>query len=125
MEPLLVIGGWPLPSVDGDNYRCWEDPGDVKLEMISRRMVIEQRGKVWKASYACDYLPDSQLRPVLAVLRSGAPFLATVLPDNSDETVTSTFLVESLTDPKVLVFDGPEPIWHGLAFTLREEQPHD
>ena len=120
-----MIGGWPLPSVDGDNYRCWEDLGDVKLEMISRRMVIEQRGKVWKASYTCDYLPDSQLRPVLAVLRSGAPFLATVLPDNFDETVTSTFLTESLTDPKVLAFDGPEPIWHGLAFTLREERPHD
>ena len=125
MDPLLVIGGWPLPSVDGDNYRCWEDDGVVKVEMISRRVVQEVRGgKVWWVSYSCDYLPDAELRPVLAVLRSGAPFIATVLPDNSDETVTSTFLADSLTEPKVLAFDGGKPVWHGLAFTLREERPH-
>ncbi len=124
MDPLLVIGGWPLPSQDGDNYRCWEEMLSVQADMISGRRVIESRGKVWKAAYASDYLPDDVLRPVLAVLRSGAPFLATVLPDNSDGTLVSTFLVESLTEPRVLAFDGSRPIWHGLAFTLREERPH-
>ncbi len=124
-DPLLVIGGWPLPQVDGDNYRCWEDDGVVRVEMISRRIVQEVRGgKLWRVFYACDYLPDDPLRPVLAVLRSGAPFLAQVLPDNGDKAVSSTFVVESLTEPKVLAFDGSSPIWHGLAFMLREERPH-
>lgn len=125
MEPFLIIGGWPLPEPPFDKYKCGEDPGDVKIEMISRRMVQEIRGgAIYRVSYAHDYLEDSVLRPVLAVLRSGAPFLATVLPDNSDTPVTSSFLVESMTDPTLLALDGTEPIWHGLAFTLREERPH-
>ena len=114
----------PLPEVDQDNYSCWEELLSVQVDMISGRRVIERRGKVWKVSYSYDYMGDRDMRLALTVLRSGAPFVATVLPDNSDTPVTSTFLVESLTPPKVLAMDGDEPIWHGLAFTLREERPH-
>lgn len=124
MDPFLVIGGWPLPEPPFDQYACWEDMLSVQVDMISGRRVIEQRGLVWKVSYACDYLEDSVLWAALVVLQSGAPFVATVLPDNSINKVTSSFVVESLTQPKLLALDGPEPIWHGLAFTLREERPH-
>lgn len=124
MNPQIRIDGKPLPECSNDRYSCWEDMLSVQVDMISGRRVIEQRGRVWKVSAAYDYLEDSVMRPVLSVLRSGAPFVAVVLPDNSNETVTSTFVVESLTPPKLLTFDGTEPIWHGLAFTIREEKPH-
>ena len=74
--------------------------------------------------WSSPYLEDSVLRPVLVALRSGAPVMATALPDNSDETITASFVVESLTPPKLLAFDGTTPIWHGLGFTLREERLH-
>lgn len=125
MDPLLVIGGWPLPETATDQYSCWEDMLSVQVDMISGRRVIEQRGLVWKVSATYDYLEDSALKPVLAVLHSGAPFLATVLPNNSEQTITTNFVVESLTPPKLLAFDGSTPVWHGLAFTLREERPHN
>lgn len=93
--------------------------------MISGRRVIESRGKVWKASYQFDTMGNEKLRQVLAVLRSGAPFLATVLPDISDETVTSTFLVESITQPTFAFEADGKAVWHNLGFTIREEEPHD
>lgn len=114
----------PLPEVSRDNYSCWEEPLSVQIDMISGRRVIEARGKVWKASYSYDYMDNDLTRQALEILRRGAPIVATVLPDNSDEPVTSTFVVESLTPPKLLAFDGATPIWHGLGFTLREEYPH-
>lgn len=124
MDPQVVINNYPLPECTNDRYSCWEEPLSVQVDMISGRRVIETRGKVWKASYAYDYLEDSVLRPVLEALRSGAPVIATVLPDNATETVTSSFVVESVTQPKLLAFDGTTPIWHGLGFVLREEYPH-
>lgn len=124
MEPFLLIGNNPLPHPGNDSYQCPEVQLSVSLDMISGRRVIEGRGLVYQPSVTYDYLEDSVLRPVLDVLRSGAPFIATVLPDNSDETVTTSFVLESMTNPTVLTFDGTEPIWHGLAFTLREEEPH-
>lgn len=124
MDPQIIVGNVPLPECTNDRYSCWEEMLSVQADMISGRRVIEQRGKVWKASYTYDYLEDGVLRPLLAVLRGDAPIIATVLPDNSTETVTSSFVVESLTPPKLLAFDGTEPVWHGLAFTLREERPH-
>lgn len=124
MDPQIIIGGVELPECSNDNYSCWEETLDVQRDMISGRRTIETRGKVWKASYVSDYLEDGVYRRALEALRSGKPFIATVLPDNSTQTVTSTFVVERVTQPTLLAFDGSTPIWHGLGFILREENPH-
>lgn len=118
-------GGLAMPNVSFDQYSCWEDMLSVQVDMISGRRVVEERGLIWRVSVSYDYLTDSVLRAALAILRSGAPFIASVLPDSRDTPVTSRFLVESLTQPKLLAFDSSKPIWHGLAFALREEEPHD
>lgn len=120
----MIIGGVLLPEVSKDQYSCWEEPLSVQLDMISGRRVIETRGKVWKASYSYDYMGNELMRMALAVLRSGAPFIATVLPDNSDETVTSSFLVETMTNPTFAFSRSGTPFWHNFSFTLREERPH-
>lgn len=127
MEPTQINlgGGLAMPNVSFDQYSCWEDMLSVQVDMISGRRVVEERGLIWRVSVSYDYLTDSVLRAALAILRSGAPFIASVLPDSRDTPVTSRFLVESLTQPKLLAFDSSKPIWHGLAFSLREEEPHD
>lgn len=121
----LILDGVLLPRSSHDRYSCWEEELSVQVDMISGRRVIESRGKVWKASYQFDTMDSATLRQVLSVLRSGVPFVATVLPDNSDEMVTSTFLVESLTPPTFAFEADGRAVWHNLAFTLREEEPHD
>lgn len=121
----LILNGILLPRSSHDRYSCWEEDLSVQVDMISGRRVIESRGKVWKASYQFDTMGNEKLRQVLAVLRSGAPFVATVLPDISDETVTSTFLVESITQPTFAFEADGNAVWHNLSFTIREEEPHD
>ena len=121
----LVLNGVLLPRSSHDRYARWEEDLSVQVDMISGRRVIESRGKIWKASYQFDTMGNETLRKVLAVLRSGAPFPATVLPDSSDEPVTSTFLVESITQPTFAFEVDGKAVWHNLAFTIREEEPHD
>ncbi len=121
----LMLENITLPRSSHDRYACWEEDLSVQVDMISGRRVIESRGKIWKASYQFDTLGNEKLRQVLAVLRSGAPFLATVLPDSSDEPLTSTFLVESITQPTFAFEADGKAVWHNLGFTIREEEPHD
>lgn len=124
----IILGGLPLPEVSRGSYRCWPEDLSVQLDMISGRRVIETRGTVWKVSYSYDYMGEALMRQALAVLRSGAPFIASVLPDNSDEMVTSRFLTESLSPPGMAFSrrqgDKEKAFWHQIAFTLREERPH-
>ena len=88
-------------------------------------MVKEVRGKVWRVKYSYDVLEDHVYLPALQVLRSGKPFQAAVLPDNSGEMISSTFMVESITPAYFAFDDGGKAVWHELAFELREVSPHD
>ena len=121
----IQIGGVDLPVSSHDRYACWEEPLLVSVDMISGRRVQELRGKVWKATYSFDYMGNDLLRQVLAVLRSGAPFPALVLPDDRDTMVSSTFVLESITQPTYAFSKGGVGLWHNLSFTIREEEPHD
>lgn len=118
-----IIGNVLLPPPGFDKYSCWEEPLKVQKVMISGRMIEEGRGMVYRVSYVSDYIDDETKKMALAVLRGG-PFVGTFLPDNNDELVTSKFLATSVTPPKLMAMDGATPIWHGLAFELREERPH-
>ena len=119
----INLNGLNLPEVSRDRYSCWEEDLSEEVEMISGRVVIESRGKVWKASYQYDYMGNTLLRLLLKELRSGAPVMATVLTD-SGETVTGRFVVESVTQPTFAFSRGGEGLWHNVGFTLREERPH-
>lgn len=121
----LILNGLYLPETSRDKYTCPEEPLVVQVEMVSGRMVQEVRGgKVYRPSYAYDYLPDSVYRPLKQILVSGQSFVAEVLPDDSRELVSSTFLVESFTQPTFAFSRDGKPFWHNIAFTLREVKPH-
>lgn len=120
----LIIDGVKLPEAPFDGYACWEETLSAQVDMISGRRVIETRGKVWKVTYSSDYIEDALLRSALAVLRGGKPITCQALPDDADEMVVSQFVVESVTQPRLLALDGGKPVWHGLGLALREERPH-
>lgn len=113
-----------LPEVSRDNYACWEEVLSVQKDMISGRRIIEGRGKVWRVSYSYDYMGNTAMRAALGILRSGAPFVATVLPDNADEPVASTFICTRLDPPKMAFSRKDNAYWHKISFELREERPH-
>lgn len=120
----LILNGVALPYVSRDRYSAHPVTLSRQVEMISGRIVEEQRGKVWQISYSADYIGDALCRQALEVLRGGS-FTATFLPDNGDELISTTVRVESLTDPTFAFTSHGVPKWHNLAFTLREVAPHD
>lgn len=121
----LILDELYMPQVSGDRYSCWEDLLGETVTMISGRMVSEVRGKIWRASVRYDWLPAELYQKVLAVLRGGDSFPAAVLTSLSGELVSSTFLVESLTPATFAFADNGEAVWRGLAFQIREVDPHD
>ena len=124
MSSPLIINGIYCPEPDFDGYRAWEDTLREQVTMISGRIVEDVRGKVWRVEYTSGRMSDSLTRQLLTALRAKGSKPVTFLPDDSDDMKASTFLVESLTPPTLAFFDGTEPVWTGLAFTLREVKPH-
>ena len=80
----LILNGVRLPEASGDKFSCWEEVLTRQVTMVTGRVVLEAlepASRIWRASYTFDYMGNDTLRQVLAVLRSGAPFPAVVLPD--------------------------------------------
>ena len=123
----LILNGIPLPEASNDKFACWEETLTRQVTMVTGRVVLEAlepAAKIWRASYTFDYMGNEKLRQVLSVLRSGAPFPASVLPDGQDQLVTSVFICDSITQPTYAFSAGGVGLWHNLSFTLREEEPH-
>ena len=120
----LIINDVLLPTTTHDRYSAPEVDLKEQIEMISGRVVEEQRGKVWQITYSYDYMGDAKCREVLAALRSRGAKTVSFLPDNGTEMQTGRFLVTSLTPPTLNFYSGGAPKWHNLAFTLREVRPH-
>lgn len=124
----LIINGIQMPEVSKNKYKAEEVPLSQLVEMISGRMVIEERGKVWQITSAYNYLydPEGVLLPALLnTLRGGSPFIANFLPDNGTELLTASFIATSVTSPTMSFSAGGIAYWTGLSFVLREEEPHD
>ena len=119
----ITIAGNALPETSRDRYMCWNEPLSVQIDMISGRRVIEQRGNVYKVSYSFDYLGNALTQTLLGILRGNSSFSATIVTDEGN-TVTSTFLCESITNPTFAFSRDGVGLWHNLAFTLREVSPH-
>lgn len=123
-SPIILNNTIYLPKVSKDQYSCWEDVLSVDLSMINGRMVTEERGRVWKASYSYDYMGNDLMRQVLAVLRTAGAFPASVLPDDRDTMISSRFITEALSHPQLAFTRNGKPYWHKFSFTIREEEPH-
>lgn len=125
-EPIiLIVEGVLMPPPALNGYHAYEETLKEQLQMISGRMVEEVRGTVWRVDYTTSQITDSNLRMAMAALRGKGSRLVSFLPDNGTELLSSAFLMESLTPPTLaFIDDDGTPVWTGLAFSLREVQPH-
>lgn len=125
MTQIILGSNLALPETSRGKYRCYPATLSQQVDMISGRRVLEVRGHVQMVEYAYDYMGNALMRQVLSLLRANATVQAAYLPDDGDELVPSTFVVESMTQP-VFAFDRyGVPYWHDFSFVLREVRPHD
>ena len=122
----LVLNTVKMPYVSGDRYSCSEQELSKTMTMAAGNLVKEvlDPGKVWSVEYSADYMDDETYRAARSVLLSGKSFSIAALPDNGDEMIAITVLVTSFTRPTFAFAENGKAVWHGLAFTLREVEPH-
>lgn len=120
----LILSGVTMPEATRNTYQCYEENLYRDLTMASGRIVREYIGRVWRVEYSCDYMGNDLCRSVLSILRAQQPFDANILPDSSDEPLTTTMLCTDLTPPKFAFSRNGTPYWHDLKFSLREVNPH-
>lgn len=122
----LVLDTVKLPYVSGDRYSCSEQELSKTMTMAAGNLVKEvlDPGKVWQIEYSADHMDEATYRAAREVLLRGTSFPIAALPDNGDELIAVTVLVTSFTRPTFAFAENGQAVWRGLAFTLREVEPH-
>ena len=123
-----------MPESQNGGYTIKEETLSESIQMISGRTVREYRGKVWVASYQYGYFNDADMKRVVAACEKGMKQSITccVLTHESNELVTSKFIVTSFERPKfmwsrIITESGEEktvPMWADFSVSLREVKPH-
>ena len=125
-SPQLIINGIQLPFVSNDRYRGYEDELGVVETMADGSSVFEIQGMVWRVGYSCDKLPDDTLRALLPLLRRKQEMSVAFVPEGETTMRSAVMFCDSLpTRPSVAFAKAGAPVWHNLAFTLREVYAHD
>lgn len=136
IQMILDVGGGSitLPESKNGGYTIKEETLSESIQMISGRTVREYRGKVWVASYQYGYFNDDEMKRVVAACEKGMKQSITccVLTHESNELVTSKFIVTSFERPKfmwsrIITESGVEktiPMWADFSVNLREVKPH-
>lgn len=136
IQLILDVNGYaiPMPESKKCGYTIKEETLSESIQMISGRTVREYRGKVWVASYQYGYFNDAEMKRVVAACEKGMKQSITccVLTHESNELVTSDFIVTSFARPKfmwsrIITESGVEktiPMWADFSVNLREVKPH-
>lgn len=136
IQLILDVNGYaiPMPESKKGGYTIKEETLSESIQMISGRTVREYRGKVWVASYQYGYFNDADMKRVVAACEKGMKQSITccVLTHESNELVTSKFIVTSFERPKfmwsrIITENGIEktiPMWADFSVNLREVNPH-
>ena len=136
IQLILDVGGESisLPESKNGGYTIKEETLSESIQMISGRTVREYRGKVWVASYQYGYFNDADMKRVISACEKGMKQSITccVLTHESNELVTSKFIVTSFERPKfmwsrIVMESGEEkhvPMWADFSVSLREVKPH-
>lgn len=120
----LTINGTPMPYVKLGGYACRTEVLSETVTMISGRMVEEIRGEVYVIDYNADSMRMETYQALVDALRAGGAITVQFLPDDGTELMTSTFICTSRPAPTFQMAHLGEPIWNGVAFSLREVAPH-
>lgn len=117
-----------LPEARNGNYICENVLLGTDIEMASGRMVREYRGRYWQITYQYTYLRTAHKELLMELCQAGQtePIPARFLIPDTDEMVSSTFLVTEFQAPQFIWGrTDEEALWGNYKVVLREVEPHD
>lgn len=126
MKDFLVINNILIPDMEQDSLTIYEQPLDQTLRMISGRMVIEERGRIWVIKANFEDIDPDLFRRMTASLRSNwIHNIAFLPPDGGKEVIASRFVLTQQPAPALRSWQDEYPAWASLSYTFEEEEPHD
>lgn len=126
-----------LPESQNTGYTVYKELLSESLEMVTGRMVLEERGTVWHISYQYGYFDEQTRNKLIAVCEKGrkTPITCGFLPqDSTDNNLTySSFFIIDYSRPqfywsKKQLSNGQYkdvPMWGNFSVELREVKPSD
>jgi hypothetical protein len=123
----LVMDGTSYPEAYGGegSYSCTEEELNETVEMISGRMVKEQRGLVYHIEYEYPYIDNEMLKSFLASARKGSSIQVQFLVPGEDDKQVSQFICTDFSIPQYAFTDRDGAIyWKNISISLREVKPH-
>lgn len=132
----LILDGIVLPESIKDTYKVWREMLSTEVQMISGRVVRENRGFVWCIEYQHGYFDNETRNLLIASCEKGKaqPITCGFMTQEGGEILTySDFFVTEFSRPKFFwsrqIQSGnvyvPEPMWADFSVQLREVNPHD
>ena len=132
----LILDGIVLPESIKDTYKAWREILSTEVQMISGRVVRENRGFVWCIEYQHGYFDDETRNALIAACEKGRtrPITCGFMTQEGGNILTySDFFVKKFERPKFFwsteVAQGdifvPKPMWADFSVNLREVRPHD
>lgn len=126
MKDFLVINNILIPDMEKDSLTIYEQPLDQSLRMISGRMVIEERGRIWVIKANFEDIDTQLLQELTASLKSNwIHNIAFLPPDGGKNVISSRFVLTQQPTPALRSWQDEYPAWASLSYTFEEEEPHD
>lgn len=125
-KTFLVIDGVWIEDMESNTCKVYEKDMSVYLEMISGRMVSEERGRAWVIELSFSSLNADALASLNAALADRRKHTITFLPpDGGTELRVSEFYLTSRPAPALASWVDDLPEWTDFNFVFEEVKPHD
>lgn len=122
---LLVIDNVLIPDMERDRLKIYEKDLDVELRMMSGRMVIEERGKIWVIEASFSEIDAGLLKELTdAMAGTQVHTIAFLPPTGGADLRSGRFILTKRPQPALKSWMAELPEWSGLEYTFEEEIPH-
>ena len=122
----LIIGGISMPTVVGDNYRCYDEDSGKTLRMISGKLRTELGYKHKVIEYTLgknQFLPFETRRDLMAMLKSKQEIEVMYMSPETNMLEGEAFVCTTVPKPSATYVSGGVIYWNLTTIKLEGVNP--